>query len=225
MDFLKQAVSGGPHLSTSVLAVRLGAAFALGFLAAGVYAFACKRGERKTEPTFLATLILLSLLIALVTLIIGDNVARAFSLVGTLAIVRFRTVVEDTRDTAFVIYAVACGMCAGSEYYLGPVLAAPLVFIATWIFSGKKKEKKDAGTLPGRLVLRIASTMNVDASLKHALDKHLPGHQLLGLATARGGSALDATYAVELPTPENTYTLVKLLSAIEGVQEVEVKAE
>ena len=142
-DFLRQAV-GESHLPTGTLALRLGAAFALGLLAAGIYACACNRGERRPERSFLATLVLLSLLIALVTLVIGDNVARAFSLVGTLAIVRFRTVVEDTRDTAFVIYAVACGMCAGSGYFLGPIASAPLVLIATWLFSGAKKEKADA---------------------------------------------------------------------------------
>lgn len=222
MDFLRQAAEGAP-VQTATLALRLGAAFALGFLAAGVYAVACKRGGRRAEASFLATLVLLSLLIALVTLVIGDNVARAFSLVGTLAIVRFRTVVEDTRDTSFVIYAVACGMCAGSGYFLGPLACAPLVLAAAWLFSGRKQ---GAGGLPaGRLVLRLSSAMSVEGALKSALAKHLPGHRLLGLATARGGSSLDATYAVEVPPPEHVYVLVNLLSAIEGVQEVEVKSE
>ena len=52
-------------------------------------------------------------LIALVTQVIGSSVARAFSLVGALAIVRFRTLVEDMRDTTFVIAAVAVGMEVG----------------------------------------------------------------------------------------------------------------
>src|SRR5688572_18255094 len=118
-----------------MLAFRLGSAFVLGLLASGVYALACRWAGRKADPSFLTTLVLLSLLISLVTLVIGNNVARAFSLVGTLAIVRFRTVVEDTRDTAFVIYSVACGMCAGSGYILGPVACAPLVLAATWLFT------------------------------------------------------------------------------------------
>ncbi len=221
MDFLKQAAGEGSSIQPAMLAIRLGAAFAMGFLAAGVYGVACRRGLRRAEPSFLATLVLLSLLIALVTLVIGDNVARAFSLVGTLAIVRFRTVVEDTRDTAFVIYAVACGMCAGSGYYLGPLACAPLVLAATWLFSGRKKA--GGASPPGRLVLRLSSAMDVEGAFRKALDQHLPGHQLLGLATARGGSAWDATYAVEIPPPERVYVLVKILSAIEGVQEVEVK--
>jgi hypothetical protein len=224
MDFLKQAVEG-PPVPLATLAVRLGASFALGLLAAGVYAVACNRGRRRPEPSFLATLVLLSLLIALVTLVIGDNVARAFSLVGTLAIVRFRTVVEDTRDTAFVIYAVACGMCGGSGYFQGPLVCAPLVLAAAWLFSGRTKTAGGGGLPAGRLHLRLSSAMNVEGALKSALDKHLPNHRLLELATARGGSSLDATYAVDVPPPELVYVLVNLLSAIEGVQEVEVKSE
>jgi hypothetical protein len=53
--------------------------------------------ESEVAPSFTATLVLLSILIAMVTQVIGDNVARAFSLVGALSIVRFRTVVRDTQ--------------------------------------------------------------------------------------------------------------------------------
>jgi hypothetical protein len=222
-EFLQKAAAEGAPVEPAMLAVRLGAAFALGLLASGVYFVACRRGERRAEPSFLATLILLSLLIALVTLVIGNNIARAFSLVGTLAIVRFRTVVEDTRDTAFVIYSVACGMCAGSGYFLGPLACAPLVLAATWLFAGRKTAA--VGVPPGRLLLRLSSAMSDDAPLKDALAKHLPSHRLMGLATARGGSALDATYAVNVPPPEQVFVVVNALSSIEGVQEVEVKSE
>ena len=66
-------------------------------------------------PTFPVTLVLLSVLIAAFTQVIGDNIARAFSLVGALSIVRFRTVVRDTQDTAFVIFAVVVGMAVGAR--------------------------------------------------------------------------------------------------------------
>jgi hypothetical protein len=63
---------------------------------------------RPVGTSFPITLALLSVLIAMSTQVIGDNVARAFSLVGALSIVRFRTVVRDTKDTAYVIFAVVC---------------------------------------------------------------------------------------------------------------------
>ena len=74
------------------------------------------RTADETAPSFTVTLVLLSILIAMVTQVIGDNVARAFSLVGALSIVRFRTVVRDTQDTAYVIFAVAVGMAVGAGH-------------------------------------------------------------------------------------------------------------
>src|SRR4029077_20353177 len=74
------------------LTSRLTVAFALGCVVAGVYHLTQKRRDRATN--LLPTLVLLTVLIAMVTLVIGNSVARAFSLVGALAIVRFRTVVE-----------------------------------------------------------------------------------------------------------------------------------
>jgi hypothetical protein len=224
MDFLKEVGEGTP-VPMSLLAIRLAVAFVLGFLAAGVYSFACRRGDRRPEASFLATMVLLSLLIALVTVAIGNNVARAFSLVGTLAIVRFRTVVDDTRDTAFVIYAVACGMCAGSGYWLGPLVCAPLVLLATWLFVKRKVKKTEDDLPPGRLVLRLSSAMKIDGAFKTTLDQVVPNHQLVGMSTARGGSAWDATYAVKFPPAAEAYKVVSALSAVEGVQGVEVKSE
>src|SRR5207244_4097909 len=70
------------------LTSRLTVAFALGCVVAGVYHLTQKRRDRATN--LLPTLVLLTVLIAMVTLVIGNSVARAFSLVGALAIVRFR---------------------------------------------------------------------------------------------------------------------------------------
>src|SRR6187551_2704574 len=95
---------------------RLVAAMVLGGIVAQVY----RRSRAEPASSFTVTLVLLAILIAMVTQVIGDNVARAFSLVGALSIVRFRTVVRDTQDTAYVIFAVAVGMSAGAGQ---PVLA------------------------------------------------------------------------------------------------------
>jgi hypothetical protein len=57
------------------------------------------------------------------------------------------------------------------------------------------------------------------------LDRQLPGHLLVGMSTARGGSAWDATYAVEFPEADLVAPLIAALSAVEGVQGVELNVE
>src|SRR5688500_6738220 len=112
-DLFRESLLDFEAVPPLVVLVRLLAALLLGGVAALVYRFT--RSKAEVAPSFTATLVLLSILIAMVTQVIGDNVARAFSLVGALSIVRFRTVVRDTQDTAFVIFAVGVGMAVGAR--------------------------------------------------------------------------------------------------------------
>src|SRR5258708_4738716 len=124
LGWLAEDFPGGMEIGHDVLVARIGAALILGCFVAGIYALTQPRHQEKTLVT---TLVMLSVLIAMVTLVIGSSVARAFSLVGALAIVRFRTLVEDTRDTAFVMFAVGVGMAAGAGSVVVALIAAPIV--------------------------------------------------------------------------------------------------
>ena len=112
-DFLSTSFLDAPKVAPLDVFLRLIIAAVLGSVVAWIY----RRTRKSTEiaASFPTTLVLLSVLIAMVTQVIGDNVARAFSLVGALSIVRFRTVVRDTQDTAYVIFAVVIGMAVGAS--------------------------------------------------------------------------------------------------------------
>src|SRR5918995_1145186 len=148
-DVLRSMEVGG---SIGVSIVRLIAALAMGTLVAVVYKWA-----RSSETSsFTATLVFLSILIAMVTQVIGDNVARAFSLVGALSIVRFRTVVRDTQDTAFVIFSVGVGMAVGAGYPWLAVAGIVVVAIAAFAMKpGDAPAANPAGTEPFELQVRV----------------------------------------------------------------------
>src|SRR5262249_51688882 len=126
LAWLGKALCHVDNVSWGVLTARLVAAFVLGCIAAGIYALTTRGAGRESLRPLAATLVLLSVLMAVVTQVTGDNLARAFGLVGALSIVRFRTIVEDTRDTAFVIFAVVVGMAAGAGQGLPARLLSPL---------------------------------------------------------------------------------------------------
>src|SRR3954447_21862007 len=115
--------------------VRLVLALVLGLAIAWVYRRA--RGLNGEAESFGVTLVLLTILIAIVTQVIGDNVARAFSLVGALSIVRFRTVVRDTQDTAYVIFAVAVGMAVGAGHPWLAIAAILVVGFAAYVMRAR----------------------------------------------------------------------------------------
>src|SRR5207253_134698 len=185
----------GPEkkVALAVLAVRLTAAFLLGCVAAAIYWVT--RGRSNGEKSFLATLVLLSILIAMVTLVIGNSVARAFSLVGALAIVRFRTVVEDTRDTAFVIFAVAVGMAVGAGFFLTPLVGIPFAALAAFLFRPRHAAAM-AGSVEYTLTVRVGVGHRADVLLREPFAKHLEQSRLLATGTARQGAAVDVTYGV-----------------------------
>src|SRR5690348_967343 len=134
-EWLRDAFPHDTEVPLWQLAARLAAGLALGCVVAGVYRLTHGKG-RPEGNGLTATLVMLTVLIALVTMVIGNNQARAFSLVGVLAIVRFRTVVEDTRDTAFVIFAVAMGMAVGAGFVAVPLVGIPFVALAAFLFRG-----------------------------------------------------------------------------------------
>jgi uncharacterized membrane protein YhiD involved in acid resistance len=68
--------------------------------------------------SFAVTMILMSMTVSFIMLIIGSNLARAFSLVGALSIIRYRNAVRESRDTAFIFLAMAAGMACGVRLYM-----------------------------------------------------------------------------------------------------------
>ena len=163
------------------------------------------------------TLVLLCVLIGLVTQVIGDNLARAFGLVGALSIVRFRTVVEDTRDTAFVIFAVIMGMAAGAGYGMVAVVALPVVSTAAVLMLVLQNRSWPGGGYSARLEVRVAVGLDADRVLMPILRKHALRIHLLGVGSAKQGSCLELNYRVTLVERAVLYPLANELQAMEGV--------
>lgn len=76
------------------------------------------------SQTFLLSLVMITVVTSVLISVIGSNLARAFSLVGALSIIRYRTAIKDARDTGFIFLCVATGMIIGAGYY---VLAVSLM--------------------------------------------------------------------------------------------------
>lgn len=190
---------------------RLVAALLLGALVAQIY----RRTRSEPASSFTVTLVLLAVLIAMVTQTIGDNVARAFSLVGALSIVRFRTVVRDTQDTAYVIFAVAVGMAigAGSVFV---ALAGMLVFAAA-AFAMKSVSVTTMAPLPFRLSVKLGLGHDAQTLLPPVIDAHVTARRLVEIKTARVGVGADVAYRLALRNEEAGHALVSALTRTDGV--------
>ena len=217
-EFLSAPFASDLALSPADVFLRLVLALLLGVVVAWVY-----RGTRPASavmPSFPVTLTLLCILIAMVTQVIGDNIARAFSLVGALSIVRFRTVVRDTQDTAYVIFAVAVGMAVGAANLWVAVAGIPVVTAAAVLMRGGADAAAAGGARPFRLQVGLAIGQDAEATLGATLDAHAGTRALTATTTARQGMALDLVYEVTLRPGAAPDALVKALNRLEGVQGV-----
>lgn len=97
------------------------------YVLAEVYRYT-HRGTSYSQ-SFLVTMFIMAIGTAVVMLIIGSNIARAFSLVGALSIIRFRTAVKDARDTGYLFAAMIAGMGCGTSFYLASITMTAFVSV------------------------------------------------------------------------------------------------
>lgn len=218
-DFLVSAFKPAAAVSPADVLLRLALALLLGACVGWIYRRA--RGAA-ASGSFLITLVLLSVLIAMVTQVIGDNVARAFSLVGALSIVRFRTVVRDTQDTAYLIFAVVVGMAVGALQLWVGVVGLAVVGLAVW---GLRRVAPGGGDAAPAWVLQLRLNIGLDpaAVIARVLVPAGVGAELVAVETARQGIALDALYHLQLRAAHQPAALLQELNRIEGVQGVSLK--
>ena len=220
-DFLRDSLVEFQTPPPVIVLLRLVAALALGALVALVYRLT--RTVADDARSFTGTLVLLSILIAMVTQVIGDNVARAFSLVGALSIVRFRTVVRDTQDTAFVIFAVGVGMAVGAGSHWVAIGGIMVVAFAAFLMKQPPPAElspQPAGGDPFELQVRLGIGHDPQVVVGPTLDEHVRERRLMSIATARQGLAVDATYRTALRTDQSADALLRALNRLDGVQSV-----
>ncbi len=215
-EFLTKALTEAHAADPYEVLVRLLAALAMGCVVAWVYSRTTRGLESATSlPT---TLVLLAVLIAMVTQVIGDNVARAFSLVGALSIVRFRTVVRDTRDTAFVILAVVVGMAVGSQHPWVAVLGILVAGFASFALAWHESKQPGASEPPLLLRMRVSIGTDLETLLTDVLGDQ--PRRLMLLATAKQGTSLETEYEIYLNGGKTPEELVKQLHRMDGVYDV-----
>lgn len=218
-DFLK-SVANQEQLSLGMIVIRLVAAAVLGGAVALIYR-ATRPGSAVTQA-FLRTLVLLSIMIAMVTQVIGTNVAMAFSLVGALSIVRFRTVVRDIEDTAFVIFAVVIGMAAGASQARVALTGLVVVLLTAVVMRSRPARTPDALAW-FTLSVRVGLGHDAETLIGGTLDKFASDRRVMSMATARQGMSIDITYETRLRKDSIPDDLVKALNRIEGIQSVELQ--
>ncbi len=219
MQFLSNFLTLPPLITLGADALRLLLAFALGIFIVNIYQWTHAKISQKS---FTDTLIILCMLISVVMVIIGDSIARAFSLVGALSIIRFRTAIQDPRDIGFVFYALAVGMAVGAG---NPSVAILAAFLIGAIILGMHYWHQRFGEDNGfSLEFCLPTDQQSETAYLQVFKNHLVSERLLEKRIKRS-SLVELKFRVKLARPQAWIAFFNELSEIESVTEVKLDKE
>ncbi len=211
-EFLRQGAPTGATFGLIEVFVALGLSFALCLLL--VYFYRVSHRGLSYSVSFVHAMVLLGVTVAMIMLIIGSNIARAFTLVGALSIIRFRNPIKDSRDVAFIFMAMAIGMSVGTGFYL-----AAVVFTLFACFMAYALTRFEIGSSSRReqlLKLQVPGTLEYQSAFNELFYRSLREHALLSVETLRDGSLLELIYSIELKAGTSDAAFLADLRAITG---------
>jgi uncharacterized membrane protein YhiD involved in acid resistance len=191
-QFLRQA-AGGDAFGVGEVLIALVLSFALCLIVAYFY----RQSHRglSYSVSFVHAMIILGVTVSVIMLIIGSNIARAFTLVGALSIIRFRNPIKDSRDVAFIFVTMAIGMAVGTGFYLTAIIftlfASFMAYVLTRFDVGRTSRREML------LKVHVPRAADYAALFSELFYRDLREHALLSVEPIRERDELELVYSLE----------------------------
>jgi len=202
-------------------AANMFVALGCGIVIALVYRFTY-RGP-SYSASFVNSLVLLCLITAVVILVIGNNLARAFGLVGAMSIIRFRTAVRDTQDIVFIFFSLTIGMAAGvglnSVATMGTLFICLVIILLNSVGFGRPPGLKHL------LQVSYSNSPEREAALQRVLKKYARRIQLMNVRSLPGKEDVEAFYHLSLRNVKKQSEFIRELRELEFVAGVNLLFE
>ena len=203
----------------------------LSFVLSAAIAWTYKITHQGTSysQSFVQTLVIVSMVVGIIMLIVGSNIARAFTLVGALSIIRFRNAVKETRDVGFIFFAMAIGMACGTRFYLLAVISTLIICLLIWVMVRMDMFAKDVKEQV--LKIRLPGDIPYESLFDKVFDQYLTRYSLIAVETVQAGMLTELVYGVELKKTGEAGALINELrqlndnnkvALITGQQEVDL---
>ncbi|MEM7473697.1 MAG: DUF4956 domain-containing protein [Planctomycetota bacterium] len=165
----------------------------------------CYRGTHKGtgySQNYTQSLVLLSLVTTLIMIVIGSNIARAFSLVGALSIIRFRNAVKETRDVAFIFFAMAIAMACGTRFYSLAMTATVMNCLAMFAMFATNFAKSNI--ISERLIrVQFPPNLEPEKAVEGTFPQLFQSWNIVSMESVRQGLYKEVVYSVQ-PLPSVT---------------------
>lgn len=174
--------------------VCLLSALILGLVISLIYMFSDK--DKRYSTNFAFSLVILPAVVAIVIMLVGSNIARAFSMAGAFALVRFRSVPGDSKDISSVFFAMAVGLAIGLGYIPFAVITTVVIGAVYFVLMRTGYAiKRNQGKM---LRIVIPENMNYKGAFDDLFDEYSTGANLAKVRTTNMGSLFELTYIINL---------------------------
>ena len=206
----------GEIYNPSEILINLIIAFFLGFVISLVY----KKTHKglSYSQSFVLTNIFVCVIVSMVIMVIGNNLARAFALVGALSIIRFRTVVKDTKDTAFIFWSLAAGMASGTgSYFLAISGTAVISMIALVLYYTNY-----GSIFKSEFIIQFRSRNSAKNKKNYnkIFSEYCKSSTLLNAESSGDGQSLKLSFDIVLKENKTYDEFIQKLSKVSGLSEV-----
>lgn len=153
------------------------------------------------SPSFTLTMMVLPAIVAIIILLIGSNVARAFSLAGAFSIIRFRSAPGDSKDISYVLFSMAAGLAAGVGAFgyavLFTIILCVLMYVLNQIKFGARKDALKT------LKVTIPENLGYEEAFDEVFRMHNIGYELKKVKTTELGSLYEVVYSIKMGPSTN----------------------
>ncbi|MFT5473759.1 MAG: putative membrane protein YhiD involved in acid resistance, partial [Kiritimatiellia bacterium] len=165
--------------------------------------------------SFVHAQVLGGMIVAMLIMAIGNNLARGLGILGTLAIVRFRTPIRDTRDMIFLFAALGIGIACGAQTYIVAILGTICISIAVVLLHWSPFASRRAHDG----LLRFTLPMNSPSEdlIKSVLQETCASFALIAMREAVQGDMMEYSYQIRLLDPSYQSDVIDRLHEIDDV--------
>ena len=168
---------------------------------------------------FVHTMFIMATTTSIIMMVIGSNIARAFSLVGALSVIRFRTAIKDGRDTGYIFAAMAIGMSCGTGMYMVAIAFSLCFCIMMLVLTTFRVGEK---ILTDKVLnFHVTDPEYDNSKLENIFDAHTKGASLVHSDLNDDGS-YKYTYIITSPKTQTDQELLQALRNTDGIKNVSV---
>lgn len=167
--------------------------------------------------SFVNSIVLLSMITAIVLMVIGNNLARAFGLVGAMSIIRFRTAVKETQDIVFIFFSLAIGMAAGVGYHLIAISSTLIIGALCFVIAGLTPDA--AGRKEYLLQFSFRGTEDAPPYLP-VMQQYCRSHKTINVRTNGLSDEMELSFYVRLKNQDKNNDFIRELSKTDGVRNI-----